>query len=105
MNPAATVRIDCDGADPHLALRRAERIQNAILDNGKSRNLYGFDLRSEGNFNLVATGLPEERAAITVDQPDTEVEARRGSLVKRVLTGPARPQAPNAGIPDRRPRR
>jgi hypothetical protein len=105
LNPAATVRIDCGGDDRHLALRRAQQLQDAILDNGKNRNLYGFDLRGERNFNLVATGLADERAAIVVDQPDTEVASRRGSIVKRVLGGSSRPQPPKAGIPDWRPRR
>ncbi len=105
LSPAATVRIDCGGGDRHLALRRAQRLQDAILDSGKSRNLFGFDLRGALNFNLVDTGLPEERVAITVDQPDTEVASQRGSIVKRVLGGSSRPQPPKAGIPDWRPRR
>jgi hypothetical protein len=105
LNPAATVRIDCGGGDRRLALRRAQRVQDAILDNGKGRNLFGFDLRGERNFNLVASGLAGEGAVITVDQPDTEVASLRGSIVKRVLPGPARRQPASAGLPDWRPRR
>jgi hypothetical protein len=88
-NPAATVRIDVGGQDHDLAKKRAFHIQNAILDVGRGSNLAGFDMRSEYNFNLVATGVSKEQALITVDQPDTEVAGYRGSLVKQVLAGRA----------------
>lgn len=52
-----------------------------------------------------ATGAADERAVIRVDQPDTEVQALRGSLVKQVLGGPVRPPPPKAVLPDWRPRR
>ena len=105
MNSAATVRIDCGGQNSHLALRRAERVQDAILDSGRQRKLYGFDFRSENNFNLTATGEANERAVITVDQPDIEVAQARGKLVERTMGGHAKPPAPTAGLPDWRPRR
>jgi hypothetical protein len=88
-NPAATVRIDVGGQDHDLAKKRAFHVQNAILDVGRGSNLAGFDMRSEYNFNLVATGVSKEQALITVDQPDTEVAGYRGSLVKQVLAGRA----------------
>ncbi|MFS8084145.1 MAG: DUF4157 domain-containing protein [Acidobacteriota bacterium] len=105
MNRAATVRIQVGGPDSKLALRRAVAVQDAILDNGKSRNLYGFDLRSDKNFNLVVTGSMTEQVVITVDQPDTEVESLRGGIVKRWL--PSQSQRPilQKGNPDWRPRR
>jgi hypothetical protein len=97
MSPAATVRIESDGRHTQLALRRAARVQTAILDHGKGRKLHGFDLRSGFNFNLVATGRSDEGLVIVVDQPDTEVEEQRGRLVKAWLTGRSRRQAPTPG--------
>jgi hypothetical protein len=105
-SPAATVRIAAGGQDRHLALRRAGRVQNAILDNGKGRQLPGFDLRSGFNFNLVTTGQSKEGLVIVVDQPDTEVEGYRGRLVEAWLTGKSRRPAPTkAGAAGLRPRR
>ena len=50
------------------------------------------------NFRLVATGQSAERLVIVVDQPATEVEGARGSVVKRWLTGKgARQGPPKAG--------
>jgi hypothetical protein len=84
-NPTATVLIESGDPDPDLALRRAEEIQAVILSAGKGRK--GFDLRSWRNFNLV--GFAKAGAGgpviVTVDRPDTEAEAERGRLVKRVL--------------------
>jgi len=105
-SPAATVRVAAGGQDRHLALRRAGRVQNAILDNGKGRQLPGFDLRSGFNFNLVATGQSGEGLVMVVDQPDTEVEGLRGRLVEAWLTGKSRrPTATRAGAAGVRPRR
>ena len=84
-NPAATVRVQTGGRDPEVALRRAVAVQEAILDSGKDRRLRGFDLRSSRNFNLVTSGQTDGRVVIIVDQPDTEVEELRGSVVKKWL--------------------
>jgi hypothetical protein len=67
MHPAATVRIEVGGRDAQLALRRAGRVQDAILGYGKGRRFSGFDLRSGLNFRLVATGQSVERLVIVVD--------------------------------------
>jgi outer membrane protein OmpA-like peptidoglycan-associated protein len=104
MSPTATVRIEAGGQDAKLALRRAQAVQDAILENGKQRNLFGFDLRSARNFNLVASG-PADGVVITVDQPDTAVEALRGRLVKQWLSSTRKPPPPAPSKPDWRPRR
>ena len=105
-SPAATVRLAAGGQDRDLALRRAARVQIAIVDNGKGRQLPGFDLRSGFNFDLVATGESEEGLRIVVDQPDTEVEGLRGRLVEAWLTRKSRRSAPTkARAPGLRPRR
>jgi hypothetical protein len=80
-HPLATVRIQSGGADSKQASLRAARIEVAILDSGKDRKLPGFGIRSESNFHLITVG-GDGRATITVDQPDTEVQASRGQLVK-----------------------
>ena len=82
------------GPDQNLALRRAAKVQTAILDDGKGRKLPGFDLRSGFNFNMVATGRSDEGLVIVLDQPDTEVEEQRGRLVKAWLTGKSRRRTP-----------
>ena len=94
-NPLATVLIKSGDVDPALAQQRAEEIQDAILTAGKGRK--GFDLRSERNFNLVGFGLIDIGKAgtsglmmITVDRPDTEAEAERGRLVKKVMSATRR---------------
>lgn len=105
-SPAATVRVAAGGQDRDLALRRAGRVQTAILDNGKGRQLPGFDLRSGFNFSLVATGESKDGLRIVVDQPDTEVEGLRGRLVEAWLTGKSRRPAPTkAGAAGSQPRR
>jgi hypothetical protein len=96
--PAATARIESGGPDQNLALRRAAKVQTAILDDGKGRKLPGFDLHSGFNFNMVATGRSDEGLVIVVDQPDTEVEEQRGRLVKAWLTSRSRRQAPTPGV-------
>jgi hypothetical protein len=63
---------------------------DVILKAGKGRK--GFDLRSSRNFNLVGFGLIDlpgsgGRVMVSVDVPDIAVEAERGRLVKRVLSG------------------
>jgi len=88
-NPSATVRMEVGGRDRELALRRADAVESAILDDGKNRGLSRFDLRSGNNFNVIVSGL-EGQIVITVDQPDTAVQSSRGSLVKRWLTSTGR---------------
>jgi hypothetical protein len=89
-NPLATVLIKSGDVAPALAKQRADEVQDAILAAGRGRK--GFDLRSERNFNLLGFGLIDIGNAgtsgtvmITVDRPDTEAEAERGRLVKKVL--------------------